>query len=143
MERRGPEESAFDAVTGAVLAAAFEVHTRLGPGLLESAYEACLAYELRKRGHSVERQQELPLRYGEVLLEVGYRIDLLVDGVVIVEVKSVDALAPIHVAQLLTYLRLADRRVGLLLNFNVLQLRNGIKRIINSQSLCVPPRPRR
>ena len=122
---------AGDEVTERILAAAFEVHSRLGPGLLESAYEACLEYELRRRGFQVERQRCLPVRYGEIVVDAGYRIDLLIDGVVIVEVKSVHAFAPIHRAQLLTYLRLTDLRVGLLLNFNVVHLRDGISRLVN------------
>lgn len=107
------------------------VHTALGPGLLESAYEACLAYELRKQGLSVETQVPLPVIYEGVRIDVGYRIDLIVAEVVIVELKSVGAIAPIHKAQLLSYLKLSGRKVGLLLNFNVVHLRDGLIRMVN------------
>ncbi len=107
------------------------VHTALGPGLLESAYEACLAYELRKQGLSVETQVTLPVIYEGVRIDVGYRIDLIVAEVVIVELKSVGAIAPIHKAQLLSYLKLSGRKVGLLLNFNVVHLRDGLIRMVN------------
>ena len=118
-------------VSGAVVNAAMQVHTDLGPGLLESAYEACLAFELRKRGFDVQTQVPLPLVYQGVKLEVGYRIDLLVDDCVIVEVKSVELLAPIHEAQVISYLKLSGRKVGLLINFNVLHLKDGIRRFVN------------
>ncbi len=108
-----------------------KVHTALGPGLLESAYEACLQYELIKSGLRVEAQKPLPLVYESVKLECGYRIDLLVEGRVIIEVKSIEALAEIHFAQVLTYLRLSGLRLALLLNFNVLHMRDGIRRIVN------------
>jgi GxxExxY protein len=108
-----------------------KVHSALGPGLLESAYEACLAYELAQQGPKLERQKPLPLVYREVRLDCGYRLDLLVEEKVVVEIKSVDSLQPIHTAQLLSYLRLADCRIGLLINFNVRSLRNGIRRIVN------------
>lgn len=125
-----PHESP-DPLTEQILAAAFAVHTALGPGLLESVYEACLAHELERRGLRVERQKELPVRYAGSRLDVGYRIDLLVDERIIIEVKSVQAFAPIHTAQLMTYLKLSELRVGLLLNFNVVHLRDGgIKRVM-------------
>lgn len=125
-------QHANDELTERVLGAAFEVHTKLGPGLLESAYEACLAYELRHRGFAVERQKDLPVRYGDIVLDVGYRIDLLINDTLIIEVKSVQSIAPIHVAQVITYLKLAERRVGLILNFNVVHLREGgIKRVVH------------
>ena len=108
-----------------------QVHTDLGPGLLESAYEACMAWELRQRGFNVQTQVPLPLVYHGVKLEVGYRIDLLVDNDVIVEVKSVDALPPIHEAQLISYLKLSGRKVGLLMNFNVVHMKDGIRRLVN------------
>lgn len=108
-----------------------KVHSALGPGLLESAYEACLAYELRQRGLQVLTQVGLPVVYNEVKLDVGYRIDLMVENAVIVEVKSVEAIGPVHLAQVITYLKLSDRRLGLLLNFNVARLKDGIKRIVN------------
>jgi GxxExxY protein len=107
------------------------VHSALGPGLLESAYEVCLAHELVKRGHEVQRQVPVPVTYDPVKLDAGYRIDLLVANLVVVEVKSVDKLTPMHAAQLLTYLRFAGLKTGLLLNFNVLHLKDGIKRISN------------
>ena len=119
-------------LTEIIIGAAIEAHRNLGPGLLESAYEACLAFELKERGLKVERQVELPLRYKEVHLDCGYRLDLLVHGVVIVEVKAASEIAPIHHAQLTSYLKLSGCRVGLLINFNVMLLKNGIKRIVNN-----------
>ncbi|WP_395646467.1 GxxExxY protein [Terricaulis sp.] len=113
-----------------VLDAAFAVHKALGPGLLESAYEICLEHELVQRGHEVQRQVPLPVVYDTVMLEAGYRIDLVVDGAVIVEVKSVEAIAPVHEAQVLTYLKLSERRLGYLINFNVALLKQGVKRMI-------------
>ena len=115
-----------------VVGCAMRVHSALGPGLLESAYEACLNYELIKSGLRVEAQKPLPLVYQTVKLECGYRVDLLVEGKLIVEVKSVEALAEIHFAQVLTYLRLSDLRLALLLNFNVLPMKDGIRRIVNN-----------
>ena len=117
--------------SGQVIDAAIRVHTTLGPGLLESAYEACLAYELRKRGLQVLVQVPVPVIYDGVHLEVGYRLDLLVDDVVIVELKTVTKLMAIHEAQLLSYLKLSKIKVGLLINFHVMLLRDGIKRIAN------------
>jgi len=118
-------------ISGDVVDAAMKVHSALGPGLLESAYEGCLAYELRQRGHEVKAQVGLPVIYGDVRIDVGYRLDLLVDDAVIVELKSLDKLAPIHEAQLLTYLKLSGKKVGLLINFNVLHLKEGLKRMVN------------
>ncbi len=118
-------------ITEKIIGAAIAVHRALGPGLLESAYEACLAYEFSKRGLRFERQKELPVVYHDVRLDCGYRIDFLVEGEVVVELKSVEKLLPIHEAQLLSYLRLADKRVGLLINFNVRLLKDGIKRFRN------------
>ena len=118
-------------VSGAVVNAAMKVHSALGPGLLESAYEACLLHELRKQGLKVEAQACLPVAYDGVKIDVGYRVDLLVEGTVIVELKAVETLLSIHEAQLLSYLKLSDKRVGLLINFNVLHLREGIKRMVN------------
>jgi GxxExxY protein len=118
-------------ITGAVIEAAMKVHSRLGPGLLESAYQACLAHELRMRGHEVAVQTPLPVVYDGEKLEVGYRIDLIVATRVVVEVKSVESIHPIHEAQLLSYLRLSGISVGLLINFNVLHLRDGIKRMVD------------
>ena len=114
-----------------VIGAAIEVHKHLGPGLLESSYEACLLYDLREMGLKVSAQVVLPIEYKEVKLNAGYRIDLLVENKVIVELKSVEALADIHTAQLLTYLKLKDIKLGLLINFNSVKLIDGLKRIIN------------
>lgn len=113
-----------------MIGAAIEIHRKLGPGLLESAYTECLCRELMLRGIPYVRERRLPLEYKGIRLECGYRVDILVDGAVVVEVKSVEALAPIHDAQILTYLRLGGWRVGLLINFNVVVLKNGIHRKI-------------
>ena len=113
-----------------VLDCAFTVHTELGPGLLESAYEECLCYELIQIGLRVEQQKALPLVYKEVRLEAGYRIDLLVENKVIVEIKSVESLNEVHLAQIITYQKLSDCKLGLLVNFNVKRLKDGIKRVI-------------
>ena len=110
---------------------AYKVHTTLGPGLLESVYEAALAYELGKRGLNVERQKPLPVVYENVRLEEGFRADLVVSDLVIVELKSVEEVAPVHKKQLLTYLRLADKRLGLLINFGAAKIKNGISRVVN------------
>jgi GxxExxY protein len=110
--------------------AALQVHKALGPGLLESAYEHCLAHEISRRGLSVQRQVALPIVYEGEKLDAGYRLDLIVDGSMIVEVKSVDALAPIHEAQVLTYLKLSGLRIGLLMNFNVVLFKHGLKRFV-------------
>ncbi len=118
-------------ISETIIGAAIQVHRTLGPGLLESAYESCLAYEIKKRGLIVEQQKVVPLIYEEVKLDCGYRMDLLVERLVVVEVKSVDALAPIHEAQVLSYLRLSGSKLALLINFNVLVLRDGIRRFIN------------
>ena len=113
-----------------VLDCAFLVHSALGPGLLESAYQECLFFELTELGLKVEKQKPLPLVYKEIKLEAGYRIDLLVENKVIVEIKSIDAIAEIHKAQLITYMKLANIRIGLLMNFNVTRLKDGIVRWI-------------
>ena len=119
----------YEELTRQIYGAAIEVHRNLGPGLLESAYEECLCYELAQQGLPFARQVPLPVRYKDVKLDCGYRIDLLVDDLVIVELKAIESLSPIHEAQLLTYLRLANRRVGLILNFNVATLvRGGVMR---------------
>jgi len=110
---------------------ALKVHKTLGPGLLESAYSECLFYELSKTGLKIEKQKPLPLVYKEVKLEVGYRIDIMIENRFVIEIKSVDALNDVHMAQILTYLRLSDCRLGFLINFNVVLLKNGIKRVIN------------
>jgi GxxExxY protein len=117
-------------VSQAILAAACRVHARLGPGLLESAYKACLAHELKAAGLAIESEKQLPVIYEGVRVDVGYRLDLIVESVVIVEVKAVERLLPVHEAQLLSYLRLSGTRVGLLINFNVAHLRHGIRRRI-------------
>ncbi len=121
----------LNAISEAIIGAAIDVHKAVGPGLLESAYEACLAYELRQRGLKVEQQKELPLKYRDVQLDCGYRLDLLVEDIVIVEVKALEALLPIHQAQLMSYLRLTKCRLGLIINFNVTQLTRGVKRVVN------------
>ena len=118
-------------ITGDIIGAAIEVHRQLGPWLLESTYQACLCQELAIRNIPFEKQLALPVIYKGLQLDVGYRIDLLVENQVIVELKSIEALAPIHSAQLLTYLRLTQRRVGLLINFNMVVLKDGVKRLIN------------
>jgi GxxExxY protein len=120
----------INALTEQVIGAAIEVHRALGPGLLESTYKACLTHELRLRGLIVEAEKEMPIRYKNLIVEKAYRIDLDVDAKVIVELKSVDAVHSVHEAQVLTYLKHAGRRVGLLMNFNVKLLRDGIKRLV-------------
>lgn len=114
-----------------VLDSAIKVHRALGPGLLESAYKECLAYELRKRGLFVEVEKPLPLVYEEVHLEIGYRVDILVNRKVIIETKAVEALNDVYLAQTLTYIKLSDIRLGLLINFNVALLKDGFKRVVN------------
>ena len=115
-----------------IVDACYRIHTGLGPGLLESAYEACLVYELVRRGLRVEQQKSLPVFYKEVHLDVGYRLDILVEGSVIIELKAVEKLLPIHEAQLLSYLKLSGCRVGLLINFNAPVLKQGIRRLVNN-----------
>ena len=117
-------------ITEKIIGAAIEVHTHLGPGLLESAYQVCLAHEMKLRGLSYEREKPLPVEYKGLSLDCSYRLDFIVEGAVVVEVKAVDALLPIHQAQLLTYLQLTGCKVGLLINFNVPTLRMGIKRMV-------------
>ena len=114
-----------------ILGAAMKVHSALGPGLLESAYEVCLAHEIGKHGLAVTRQQALPISYDGIQLDTGYRLDLLVNDCVIVELKAIEKFAPIHTAQVLSYLKLSDLKLGYLLNFNVVHMRDGIKRIAN------------
>lgn len=111
---------------------ALKVHQSLGPGLLESAYEQCLFYELKKQGLNVEKQKPLPLIYEEVKLDIGYRIDIIVNNKLIIEIKSVEALNDVHFAQLLTYLKLTNCKLGLLINFNVTLIKNGVKRVVNN-----------
>jgi GxxExxY protein len=117
-------------ITHEIIGAAIEVHKHLGPGLLESAYEECLAHELQLRKLRVERQKPVPVVYKETKLECGYRLDLLVEGRVVVELKSVDGLGPIHEAIILTYLRMSGHKLGLLINFNVNVLKDGVRRFI-------------
>jgi hypothetical protein len=117
-------------ITHEILDSAYKVHSALGPGLLESAYKACLEYELKKKGLKVECEKALPLVYEEVKLDCGYRIELLVENEIIVELKTVEFLNDVHLAQVLTYLRFAEKHVGLLLNFNVKSLKDGIKRVV-------------
>ncbi|MDH5537029.1 MAG: GxxExxY protein [Betaproteobacteria bacterium] len=107
------------------------LHTRLGPGMLESAYEACMEYELCKRSFAVRKQVPMPLRYDDLTLDIGYRLDLVVEDAVVIEMKSAQQLLPIHTAQLLSYLRAGDYRMGFLLNFNAVHMRDGIKRVVN------------
>ena len=114
-----------------VFESALKVHKILGPGLLESAYEECLFYELKKYDLKVEKQKKLPLVYEDVKLDAGYRIDIIVEDKFIIEIKSVEELNDVHLAQLLTYLRLSNCKLGLLINFNVSLLKNGVKRVIN------------
>jgi GxxExxY protein len=121
----------LNAISGQIIDAAYHIHRALGPGLLESVYEAVLAAELRKRGFRVVQQQAIPVVYDEVELGVGFRADLIVEGAIIVEIKSVEAVAPVHKMQLLTHLRLADKRLGLLINFNVMRIKDGITRVVN------------
>jgi len=123
---------AINQLTEEIIGAAIEVHRNLGPGLLESTYEACLSFELAERKLNLEAQKPLPEIYKGTQLDAGYRQDLLVEDMVIVEIKSVDQVAPIHHAQLLSYLKLSGCKVGLLINLNVQLLKNGIKRVINS-----------
>jgi GxxExxY protein len=118
-------------ISGAIVDCAIAVHSALGPGLLESAYQACLQYELRKRHMRVESQVPLPLVYEEVKLELGYRIDLLVEDLVIIELKACEAIAPVHRVQLLSYLKLSNKPLGLLLNFHVVLMKDGIVRMKN------------
>jgi GxxExxY protein len=125
------ETHKLDAITRRIIGAAIEVHRRIGPGLLESAYNACLSFELREMGFRIEEQLPLPVIYRDVKLDCGYRMDFVVEDAVIIEIKAMEQLAPVEYAQLLSYLRLADKRVGLLINFHLRMLKDGIKRIVN------------
>ncbi len=118
-------------LTEKIIGAAIKVHKALGPGLLESAYRECLYYELKKTGLKVEKEKPLPLVYDEVKLEIGYRVDLLVENQIIIELKSVECLNDVHIAQVLTYLKLNNNKLGLLINFNIALLKQGIRRLIN------------
>jgi len=121
----------LDQISRRIIGAAIEVHRHLGPGLLESAYQTCLAFELSQRGLRFEQQKSLPVEYKEVKLDCGYRMDLVVEDEIVVEIKAAEALLPVHEAQLLSYLRIAHKKVGLLINFHVPVLKNGLKRIVN------------
>jgi GxxExxY protein len=125
------ENDRLDQISHRIIGAAIEVHRHLGPGLLESAYQSCLAFELKQLGVKLEEQKPLPVVYKHVKLDCGYRLDLVVEDEIIVEIKAIEKLLPIHEAQLLSYLRLAEKRVGLLMNFHVPVLKNGLKRIVN------------
>ena len=132
MNRRDAKTQRENVLSEKVIGAAIEVHKALGPGLLESAYEECLCFELIQEGLYIERQVTLPIVYKEVKLDYGYRLDIVVEDLVIIELKTVEKSMPIHEAQLLTYLKLTNRKLGLLLNFNVPVLKDGIKRIVNN-----------
>ena len=125
------EREELNKLTEGVIGAAIEVHRHLGPGLLESAYQAALAYELSQRGYKVEQQKPLPMLYKEIKLDAGYRLDFLINDKVVLEIKSSDKLSPIEDAQILSYLRLPGCKIGLLINFNVKLLKNGIRRFIH------------
>ena len=125
------EREELNKLTEGVIGAAIEVHRHLGPGLLESAYQAALAYELSQRGYKVEQQKPLPMLYKEIRLDAGYRLDFLINDKVVLEIKSSDKLSPIEDAQILSYLRLSGCKIGLLINFNVKLLKNGIRRFIH------------
>lgn len=129
---RGADQKKYieSELTGEIIRCAMEVHSELGPGLMESSYEECLYYELVQAGLRVARQRGMPLVYKEVKMDIGYRVDLLVEGKVIIELKAVDAFEDVHTAQVLTYLKLSKCRVGLLINFKVAKLKDGIKRLV-------------
>ena len=131
--RKPPNE-----ITEAIIGAAIKVHRQLGPGLLESAYEACLAFELSRQAYGVERQKILGIRYDGIVIDEGYRIDLLINDTVVVELKAIARLEPVHEAQLLSYVRLAQKPVGLLINFHVSKLTDGIRRVINGPHRLSP-----
>jgi GxxExxY protein len=129
--RQGANQMTENEIAKIIVDAAFKIHAQVGPGLLESAYQALLVYELKRRGLSVVTEQSIPIHYEGIHLEVGYRADLVVEDKVIVELKSVEQIAPVHPKQLLTYLKLADKRLGLLINFGDALIKNGITRIVN------------
>ncbi len=132
------EREELDRIAEIIIGAAIDVHRALGPGLLESAYEGCLAYELSRRGLKVERQKPLPVVYKDVKLDCGYRMDLVVEDKVVIEIKAVESLAPIHLAQMISYLRLSGCKLGLLINFHVKMLKDGVRRVVNR----IPDSPR-
>ncbi|MHC4917855.1 MAG: GxxExxY protein [Planctomycetota bacterium] len=125
------KEEELNEISGCVVDAAVKVHSQLGPGLLESAYQSCLAHELQQRGRQVKTEEAFPVVYDGLELDVGYRVDMLVDEEVVVETKAVEKIHPVHEAQLLSYLKLGKKKVGLLLNFNVKRMKDGIKRMVN------------
>jgi GxxExxY protein len=131
MARQPLTKEEYNRITETIIGAAIEVHRQLGPGLLESAYEACLAYELIQRSLKIERQKELPLKYKEVSLDCGYRMDLLVADCVVVEIKATEQVSPLHEAQVISYLKLSGCKVGLLINFNATTLIGGVRRLVN------------
>ncbi len=141
------ESKRLNHLTETTIGAAIDVHKALGPGLLESAYEACMVFELADRGLKVERQKTIPVVYRDVSLDAGYRLDLLIEESVIVEIKATESLEQIHTAQLMSYLKLTGLKVGLLINFNVAVLKSGLKRIVNdfpeSSKTLRPLRPQR
>ena len=122
----------LDRIAAMVVDAAYKVHSQLGPGLLESTYEACLEHELKKRGLTVARQVPQPVHYDDIVIDTGYRLDLIVNDAIIIELKAVENLLPIHQAQLLTYLKLSGRTLGFLINFNVPLIKNGIRRLVRN-----------
>jgi GxxExxY protein len=126
------EKPELEKLGKAILDSSFKVHSALGPGMLESSYEACLMYELNKLGLKVLSQEKLPIIYDGMRLEAGYRIDLFVEDEIIVEIKTVERLLPVHTAQLLSYLKLSEKKLGFLINFNVPRLMDGIKRVVNN-----------
>jgi GxxExxY protein len=140
INRRDAETQSFNELTERVIGACIEIHRALGSGLLESAYEECLCYELSQAGIKFERQKPLPVHYKDVKLDCGYRLDLVVEEKIIIEMKAVESLLPIHKAQLLTYLKLPGLTLGLLINFNVAMLKQGIKRIVNNFQDSASPR---
>lgn len=121
----------YKEITGTVIEVAIEIHRKLGPGLLESVYRTILAHELRKRGHTVDTERPIPVEWDNLRMDIGFRADLIINGCVIIETKSVETIHPVHKKQLQTYLRLTDSRVGLLINFNVELLKDGITRCVN------------
>ena len=138
------QEERLNKITETIIGVAINIHRALGTGLLESAYEACMVYDLIQVGMKVEQQKPLPVVYRGVKLECGYRLDLMIENEVVVEIKSIDKLLPIHKAQLMSYLKLADCKVGLLINFNVEILKDGIQRVVNNfPDSPRPPRPLR
>lgn len=132
MNRRDAKTQSFGKITEQVIGLCIDLHRQLGPGLLESAYEECLSYELSQAGFCFERQKSLPVSYKSVKLDCGYRLDFVVEDKVVIELKAVETLLPIHEAQMLTYLKLSGLTLGLLINFNVPVLKNGIKRVANN-----------